>query len=243
MKRRWKAVIGAAVIAMAGAGGAYLYFREYEPDRARFPVRGIDVSRHQGVIDWTEVAQAGVGFAYAKASEGGDHRDRQFRRNVAEANRLGLPIGAYHYFTFCRPGADQAENFTDVVLPAATQLPPVVDLEFDGNCDRRPSPEEMRREVETFIGMVERRLARTLVYYASDTFLELYGDVLPPRPLWRRSIHKEPEGTDWTIWQFDPTGRVAGIDGDVDLNVLAIGLDELVALGRRDFSAETHEKR
>jgi lysozyme len=243
MKRRWKAVIGAVIIAIAGAGGAHLYFSEYEPDRTRFPVRGIDVSHHQGAIDWTEVARDGVGFAYVKVSEGGDHRDRQFRRNIAEANRLGLPVGAYHYFTFCRPGADQANNFVEAVRPGVTQLPPVVDLEFDGNCDRRPSPDDLRREVETFIGTVETRLDRDLVYYAPDDFLEVYGDVLPPRPLWRRSILQEPGSSDWMIWQYHPAGRVGGIEGDVDLNVLSIGLDELIAFGRHDSSAEERGRR
>lgn len=241
MERQWKARIGAIILAIATAGGLYLYLQKDEPDRTRFPVRGIDVSHHQGTIDWAAARGDDVAFAYLKASEGGDHRDRQFPRNLAEANRLGLPVGAYHYFTFCRPGADQAKNFVEAVRSGQTQLPPVVDLEFDGNCDRRPSSEELRREVETFIGAVEMRFDRALVYYAPHDFLEVYGDALPPRSLWRRSIGKEPESSDWTIWQFDPAGRVAGIEGDVDLNVLSINLDELIALGHRGPSAEEYE--
>jgi len=228
---RWKIAIGATIVAVAGAGVGYLYFREYEPNRSRFPVRGIDVSHHQGAIDWTAVVADDVAFAYAKVSEGGDHRDREFRRNIAEANRLGLPIGAYHFFTFCRPGADQARNFVDAMSAGPLQLPPVVDLELHGNCDRRPTSDEMALEIEVFLDIVEGRVGRTLVYYAPDEFLEAYGAALPPRPLWRRSILEEPGRGDWVIWQYHPAGRVAGIDGDVDLNVLSVGIDELIALG------------
>jgi lysozyme len=244
MKRRWKAAVGIAiVIAMAGAGGTYLYFREFEPDRARFPLRGIDVSHHQGTIDWAAAASDDVAFAYVKASEGGDFRDPEFRRNFAKAEGVGLPVGAYHFFTLCRSGADQALNFIDAAGVGIAQLPPVVDLEFTGNCDSRPERVELGREVQTFVDLVESRLGSTLIYYVSDDFLEAYGEALPPRPLWRRSILQEPKGSDWTIWQYHPAGRVRGIDGDVDLNVLSINLDELIALGRGGPSSGAPARR
>lgn len=233
MGRRWKAAIGAIAIVVAAVGGLFLHLREYEPDRTRFPVRGIDVSHHQGRIDWTAVAGDDVAFAYIKASEGGDHRDRQFQRNIAEANRLELPVGAYHFFTFCRPGSDQARNFLEAVSAGVMQLPPVVDIEFAGNCDRRPSPDELGQEIATFLDMVEGRLGLKLALYVPDDLLEAYGKALPSRRLWRRSLLQEPERPDWMIWQYHPAGRVAGIEGDVDLNAISIGLDELVALGKR----------
>lgn len=219
-----------------------MHFRDYEPDRTRFPARGIDVSHHQGRIDWAAVAGDDVAFAYIKASEGGDHRDREFRRNISEANRLELPVGAYHFFTFCRPGSDQARNFIEAVSAGVMQLPPVVDIEFEGNCDRRPSPDELEREIAAFLDMVEGHLGFKLACYVPDDLLEAYGGALPSRRLWRRSLFHEPERPDWTIWQYHPAGRVAGIDGDVDLNVISISLDELVALGKPSGrSAEAHE--
>jgi len=74
--------------------------------------------------------------------------------------QIGLPAGAYHILTFRRPVADQAKNLVDAVPPGATKLPPVVDLELYGNCERRPSKEEPGRELETFLGMVETRFDR-----------------------------------------------------------------------------------
>ena len=216
----------AAVILMAGAVALYLH--TYEPDRVRFPMRGIDVSHHQGVIDWPAVARDDVAFAYLKASEGGDFRDTRFEQNIAEADDAGLPVGVYHFFTFCRPGADQAVNFLDAIEGKPLSLPAAVDLEFVGNCEQRPTREEMAEEVSTFVDAVERELGQAVIYYVTSEFLDAYGEGLPPRRLWRRSVFREPATDDWLIWQYHPAGRVAGIDGDVDLNVLAGSLETLM---------------
>ena len=150
-----------AVVALAAAAGAgWLYYLNFSPDRSRFPVRGIDVSHHQGAIDWTEVAEANVAFAVIKASEGGDYVDEEFAGNFAAARAAGLAVGAYHFFTFCRPGAEQATNFLAQVPLTVPQLPPAVDIEFGGNCSRRPTAEELRTELDAFLGPVEAAFGR-----------------------------------------------------------------------------------
>ena len=98
--------LGCAVL-----GVGYIYFMSFSPDRDVYPIRGIDVSNHQGLIDWRRVAADDVAFAMIKATEGGDWIDKSFARNFAAAKEAGLAIGPYHFFTFCRPGADQARNF------------------------------------------------------------------------------------------------------------------------------------
>ena len=101
---------GAAGLVFAGlvAAGGLFYFHTFSPDRGKYPVRGIDVSHHQGPIDWQRVAADDVAFAVIKATEGGDHVDDAFATNLREARAAGLAVGAYHFFTFCRPGGDQA---------------------------------------------------------------------------------------------------------------------------------------
>ncbi|MDQ0462525.1 lysozyme [Caulobacter ginsengisoli] len=208
-----------APLALAGGWQAFLRF---QPDRQRYPVRGIDVSHHQGAIDWPAVAADDVAFAYLKASEGGDHRDRQFAMNWRAARQAGVRVGAYHYFTLCRPGVDQARNFLATTPPDVDALPPVVDLEFGGNCGTRPDGAALRLQLDAFLGPVEQRAGRPAVLYMTDEFRRAYGGVLPDRPQWRRSIVFKPSGrTAWTIWQFHNRGRVAGIKGPVDLNLFA----------------------
>jgi glycosyl hydrolase family 25 len=60
------------------------------------------------VVDWGKVAKSDVAFAILKATEGGDYVDETFARNLAGAEAAGLVVGAYHFFTFCRPGEEQA---------------------------------------------------------------------------------------------------------------------------------------
>src|SRR5690606_20574071 len=107
----------------------------------------------------------------------------------------------------------------------ATDLPPVVDLEFQGNCARRPSSQEMADEIAAFLEAVEAHFERAAVFYVTYEFLDAYGEAIPERRIWIRSISREPAEPGWAIWQYHPAGRVAGIAGEVDLNVLSGPLD------------------
>lgn len=201
--------------------GAWLYSSCEDP-RRRHPVWGVDVSHHQGDIDWTRVRAAGAAFAYVKVSEGRDHVDTRFRANLEQARAAGLKIGAYHYFTLCAPGREQAEHFVRTLSGLAPDLPPVADLEYAGNCARRPGREELAREIDDFIAVVEQRLGRRPMLYSTKSFAADHH--LWDRPdlhQWIRAIHTRPGflGTrDWTFWQYR-VGRVDGVAGPVDLNV------------------------
>lgn len=211
-------VVAAAALAVAVAARAW--FLHWQPDRERYPLRGIDVSHHQGAIDWNAVARDDVAFAYLKASEGGDHRDRRYGENAAGARAAGVAAGAYHFFTFCRGGAEQAANFLAAAPASADALPPALDLEFGGNCGRRPDAAAMRAELDAFLAPVEAAYAKPALLYVTPEFFDAYRDALPPRPLWRRSILHAPDSrAAWTLWQYHNRARVAGIDGPVDLNV------------------------
>lgn len=227
----WRRVgLGAALLVVGVTAATGLYILTFQPDRHRYPVRGIDISHHQGVIDWQAVAADDVAFAYVKVSEGGDHRDTRYRANIAGATAAGIATGAYHYFTFCRSGAEQAQNFLAAIEGENLTLPPVIDLEFEGNCERRPSRDEMAREVGAFVDAVEARLGRQVVYYATEWFRLSYGSGLPTRPLWCRLIAFEPFHVNWRIWQYDDDAKVAGIDAPVDVNLIAGDLAGLISL-------------
>lgn len=216
----WTLAVAALVVACAI--GARFWFLHWQPDRARYPLRGIDVSHHQGAIDWRKVAGDDVRFAYLKVSEGGDHRDRRFEENWREARAAGLAVGAYHFFTFCRTGAEQARNFIAAVPVESDALPPAIDLEFGGNCGRRPDAATMRRELDAMLASLEAAYGKPALLYVTPEFFDAYGKALPTRALWRRSILHAPDSrSTWTLWQYHNRARVAGIAGPVDLNVFA----------------------
>jgi lysozyme len=196
------------------------------PSHTRFPVRGIDVSHHQGEIDWLKTKEDGIQFAFIKATEGGDYQDKSFRDNWAGAKMAGLKRGAYHFFTFCRPGVDQARNFLSVVPRNEAELSPVLDLEFGGNCQKQPSARELGAEVSNFITTVRPLLTGKPIYYVTPEFFETYlaadNKFFPDYTLWLRNVLYEPGQKiceNWMFWQFADRARVKGIAQFVDLNV------------------------
>lgn len=220
---RFLAGIGIALaVTLAGIG---FYLWTWQPDPRLYPVRGIDVSHHQGAIDWPAVAGDGIRFAYLKASEGGDYVDPDFAANNAAAHAAGIRFGAYHFFTFCRPGSDQARHFLAVLRAGdasdvtPTVLPPVVDLEFGGNCGARPAPAALQAELTRFLEIVEGELGQKAMFYTTDDFDAAYGAVLLPRLRWRRSLFRLPAEPGWVFWQYHNAGHVAGISGRIDLDV------------------------
>lgn len=227
---RWLVALGLAGLA---AGAFYLLFergfvRFNYPSTARYPVRGIDVSHHQGAIDWPALAgNPAVQFAYIKATEGGDFKDRRFAENWAAARAAGIPRGAYHFFTFCRDGKTQAENFLATVPEEDGALPMALDLEFGGNCRAEPSGEAMAAEVTAFVTTLQARDAGTPVFYVTGEFYDRYmkdgAHRYPAHHLWLRNIYREPAQQDcdrWAIWQFASQGRVKVVATPVDLNVV-----------------------
>lgn len=222
-RRRWPFVISGVVlfsIALAAAWW-FVWVPNWRPPLHDGERYGIDVSAHQATIDWARVADDEITFAYIKATEGRDFVDRRFEQNWSGAGSAGLDRGAYHFFTLCTPGADQAWHFLDVARPDRSALAPAVDLELAGNCSDRPSAESVAEELDDFITVVERAWERELVLYVGDDFEDEYPvrDRLD-RPLWHRRFLLRPDVEGWLIWQLHGYARVEGIDGGVDLNVM-----------------------
>ncbi len=208
---------------------ATLYFLTFHPDAERYPVRGIDVSHHQGPIDWPKAAAAGIAFAYIKATEGGDFSDRRFPENWRESKTAGLRRGAYHFFTFCRPGKEQAAHFIATVPADPEMLPPAVDLEFGGNCAAGAGRLDVMKELAAFLDIVEPHYGMKALLYATPEFYVAYLSKRKlDNPLWLRSILFEPayNRQPWTLWQYHNRGRIAGIKGPVDYNVFAGSLED-----------------
>lgn len=222
-RRRWPfVVLGVVVVAvLAGVWGWYVWLPGYRPSLQAGERYGVDVSHHQGEIAWGKVADDGIAFTYIKATEGGDFVDESFERNWEGASAAGLDHGAYHFFTLCRPGEVQAENFLRTVPDGEGTLPPAVDLELAGNCSERPDRAWVERELGTFLDMVEAASGETVVLYIGDDFESHYGmrEQLE-RPIWHRRVLIRPDVEDWWIWQIHGYASVDGIDGGVDLNIM-----------------------
>lgn len=228
-KVRWHFVVMAVAVVVLPLFG---FVRYYRPSLSEGQRHGVDVSHHQGPIDWALVADDDIAFAYIKATEGGDWVDPRFAENWAGAKAAGLKLGAYHFFTNCRTGKDQAANFLSVVPFTEASLPLALDLEFVGQCPGQPDPAQFRLEIAAFVAEVEVRTGRPVVLYVLDEFEATFSVRNHfEQPAWTRRIFRRPSSDDWLIWQHSSMAFVDGISGGVDLNVGK--LDALVPIKLR----------
>ncbi|MBA4340058.1 MAG: lysozyme [Hyphomonas sp.] len=180
---------------------------------------GIDLSHHNGPVDWGRLGTEPLEFVYLKATEGTDHIDTRFQENWQAATRLGWQVGAYHFYLLCRDGAPQAENFIRQVEVRAGTLPPAVDLEHAHNCKARGGREAALTELRVFLGALEAEYGAVPVIYTTPAFHAewLAGEGFEAHPVWIRSLDGPPE-LPHAIWQYSMKGKVAGVEGPVDLN-------------------------
>ncbi len=220
---KWPAAILGVVVVAASVWTWWL--PHYRPSLGAGERFGIDVSNHQGDIDWSRVARDDIHFAYIKATEGADWVDQRFATNWRGAADAGVDRGAYHFFTLCRSGEEQAANFLRTV-PSDGELSPALDLELAGNCSHRPDDDAVTAEVGAFIKAVEAATGDEIVLYIGDDFEARYPmrDRLD-RPLWHRRWYRRPNVEPWVVWQFTGMADVDGISGDVDLNVMRSTVD------------------
>lgn len=186
-------------------------------DEERYPIRGIDVSAHNGRIDFHEVRRAGMEFVFIKASEGVDFKDKNFRTNYRKAQAAGLKTGAYHFFRFDKDGVEQAMNFMDVVQNRRLELGVAVDIEKQGNPDG-VDPALVNQRLTDMVEYLYLRGYQVLFYTNRDGYEQYMMEAFPGYPLWICSFSDHPIDADWTFWQFNHHGRVSGIKGDVDLD-------------------------
>ena len=207
-------------LVFAAVGIAFSPYREFL--RLWTGVIGVDVSHHQGDIDWLKLAKTDVRFAYLKATEGGDYVDPTFKDNWQAARKAGLAVGAYHFFTRCKTGAEQVKNFLAVLPRDQDGLPPVLDAEKMEPCEGKAADLDPRKEIQAFGEAVSAKLGCKPILYVSQDFEQAYlQNGLKDYRFWVRSIWAPPLPTHkgWIIWQYHDAGARAGIDGPVDLDV------------------------
>ncbi|WP_164557995.1 hypothetical protein HF313_05130 [Massilia atriviolacea] len=201
-------------------------------------LKGIDVSHFQGRIDWPKVAQQGIAFAYAKASEGSGVTDAMFGANYQGMRAAGIARGAYHFLHADVDAGQQARHFLSVLgAPEAGDLPPMLDVE---TACGMPCAAIDSCALE-WLTEVQKALGCTPLIYSSLSFWNsnLAGcAALCAYPLWiaeytTAAAPVVPHGVSgYTIWQHAQTGTLDGIAGAVDLDLFNGSAEALAQLGR-----------
>jgi lysozyme len=186
-------------------------------------VRGVDVSYHQGRIDWEKARAHGVSFAYVRAADGAGFADPAFVENWEGARAAGVIRGAYQFF---RPAQDPGAQ-AEVMLGALRargglrrgDLPPALDIEVSDGVPR----ERLKARALAWLARVEAATGRAPVIYTAPGFWDDLGEdpAFARYTLWvahwETTCPTLPGGFGrWRFWQDASDGAVPGIEGPVD---------------------------
>ena len=190
----------------------------------KYAVRGVDVSHHNGKVDWKQLNNEGITFAYLKSTEGISHSDTKYIENYTDAKQANVKVGAYHFYNFGVDGSLQAKHFIRHSTVGISDLIPAIDVEH--------SPVNVYSNDKVYIQHVidellklERELydyygVRPLIYTNKDCYKLYIKNNFDENLIWMSDLYNEPQAKDynWIVWQFSHTGSINGIKGEIDLN-------------------------
>lgn len=191
----------------------------------------MDVSKHQGTIDWAKVKASGqidgvMLRAMGNSAEGllsKPYTDPQFARNYSECKQLGIPVGVYGYFkATTRAEADrELAYFKKLLTGRSFELPVAVDIEDDV---QKPLGKAALTDLTAYmLSTVESWGVYALLYtglWFGRTFLYMGDAALKPYDVWLAAYRNKKPAPGWPfgMWQYTSTARVPGVSTRVDLN-------------------------
>lgn len=195
-------------------------------------ILGIDVSKHNGTINWTAVKNAGVSFViircgYRGSTQGALVEDAMFRRNIEGAQAAGLKVGVYFY--------SQAVNEVEAVQEASMVLslvknykisyPIFIDTEQSGGRADRISRETRTAVCRAFCETIKNGGYTPGIYSSKSWFMNnLNVSSLSSYKIWLAQYATKPTYTGrYDLWQSTDKGRISGISTNVDLNYSYLG--------------------
>jgi lysozyme len=204
---RWLGAL--LLLALIGGLAGWWHMRHWQPERAAYPVQGVEIGTTDGATDWRAIKAIGADFAYIDASASAFARDPAFSRNLEEARAAKLRVGAVHRYDPCQPAERQAANFVSVVPRDAALLPPVVELDaLAKDCLVKVSDAKVESELMTFVNEVETHTGKAVLLKLSPAFEARYHIALSiDRNLWLTRDRFEPDyaGRPWTLWTANST--------------------------------------
>ncbi|HJB83639.1 MAG TPA: LysM peptidoglycan-binding domain-containing protein [Candidatus Mediterraneibacter intestinavium] len=199
-------------------------------------IKGLDVSKFQGEVDWERVKAAGYRFAMLRAGYGFNTVDPQFRRNASECNRIGLPIGAYWFCYAVSPSSavQEADGCLDTIADYKLEYPVCYDIEqasvdYASGEGVTITPELAKQLVKSFCDRIEAK-GYFAMFYSNKNFLDQYlgSDIAKRYALWYARYADTFDGTDCAMWQYTSQGSVPGISGNVDLNLSYVDFPSVI---------------
>lgn len=183
--------------------------------------RGIDISHHQGDINFDKL-KGNIDFAMVRTSYGSFYEDKKYKKNIKELERIGVPYGLYHfsYATTIDSAKKEAEGFINIIKNYNPTYPVVIDIE---KSDRTKNVEKdiLVDITKTICQMIEDSGYYVMIYANLDYLNNKLNDTsLDKYDKWLAQWNNKPTySKSFGIWQYSSKGNVPGINGNVDLNV------------------------
>ncbi len=209
-----------------------------------YEIHGIDISHHQGKIDWQELKDHGmidefpVRFVMIKATEGATKVDENFEDNFYQAREYGFTRGAYHFYSVHSSAKAQAAFFMRKVKLENGDLPPVLDVEHK---PKNQTDDEFKQSILQWLEIIETHYGVKPIIYTYYKFKMQYlsDPVFDDYPYWIAHYYVdqvEYEGK-WKFWQHTDVGRLPGIKGNVDFNIYNGSMYDLrkMTIGAREM--------
>ena len=201
----------------------YLYHNEILAQMAGYKTQGLDISHHQEKVNWTRVDPK-YKFIILKATEGQNFLDTDFLYNWNNARLNGFVVGAYHFFTMTSSGAAQADFYISKVSDSDKTLPPIIDLEIS----TKKYKKDVMKNLEEMVDKLEKHYKKRVIFYVNyNTYNAYIKGEFPKNKIWITDYKYFPrikEDNRWVIWQVSRRGRIEGIPGFTDKNVLRKGM-------------------
>ncbi len=220
-------------VLLTGLPTAYYFYRKTKVKAKKidllmtipegFSSVGIDVSHHQGKIDWPLLFDelrydTIIKFVYCKATESDDHLDTRWEENRETLNNMGIVNGAYHFFDPKSLPRPQVEHFLSRWKPREIDLPPMLDVETEGYSD-----EDLIAKMKIWLTEVERITGIRPIIYTSHHFFDTkFKHDFKNYKFWIAAYSRRPHSLDDNrviYWQYSETGKIPGCLELVDLNV------------------------
>lgn len=197
-------------------------------------IKGIDVSRYQGDIDWRAVAGDGVKFAMIKALQGSGSVDRRFLQNARGAEEAGIPFGVYVYSKAADAAQARAEARAAIELTQGFTLQYPVAIDVESAHFREMESSLLAGIINAFCKEIEGAGLVPLVYSNKDWLMNVIPEDVSCRwdvwlAQWRKSDPDYPGP--FTMWQYG-RGEVKGIDTMVDMDICLVDYAEVSEAAR-----------
>lgn len=203
----------------------------YEENGQVISTTGIDISEFQGEIDWEQVKQADIDFAFIRVGyrtygDGIITYDSAFQRNIEGAQKAGIKVGAYFYSqaTNADEAVEEADAMIDALAPYDITYPVVYDWEIVHTDSARTDDVSVEALADCCVAFCERIKDSgytPMVYQNTGTAMhKLDLPRIKDYDFWLAEYGDKPSYYyDFKIWQYSNTGHIPGIEGDVDLNI------------------------